>query len=225
MKQFIFFVFLCLILGTTGCGRDKPVRPMKPAKPEKSAKPDFRTRVHQAEFNCDINEEGFCIFDGSPHDIDLGIENGIIVDARGNRVFSQGKPFQDGYTLIPTEEVIINDSESGYIRVFRTMAPVRDALMYDIAALSSATWDNLTIELRTLGIKTESKNLDSDNPRDMVYGIDDIYTLAKNPAGQIIHHPVMRFLEEAELEIKCLWTQTNLTNPEGIDPCTELRTQ
>jgi len=182
--------------------------------------------AHVDNYACEIDADGYCIFTGTPHAVDLAAlaEDGSqVVDGDGVRVAPQGKPIQDGYGLAATEAAVTDADELGYVRVFRALAPIRDALMYDIAGVDAARWAELAAVLRDNGIKTESENLDSDRPPDRAYGIDDIYARARDPQGADIHHSVMKFLEESELELKCLWLTLDLTNPEGVDPCVDLR--
>lgn len=189
----------------------------------KPSPPSGNSTGHVDNFACNINSAGFCIFTGSPHSIDTSIQPAMVTDQDGKQVKVQGKPFQDGYKLTRTEMEITDSNEKGYIEVFKIMAPIRDALMYNIETLQEAGFTTLTSELTKLNIKTESQNLDSKIPKDKIYGTNDIFNLAKKPNGKDIHHEVMKYLEEAELELKCHKTTSDLTNPEGIDPCKEIR--
>jgi len=173
-------------------------------------------------YACEISDEGYCVFTGSPHRLDpdatsLGRQH--VVDIDGAAVRPGGRPFQDGYTLAATDEAVIDNDALAYVEVFKVMAPIRDALMYDIAHTRPEAWAELTTTLRDAGIKLESEALDSPIPPKRSYGIDDVYALARNPEGADIHHPVMKFLEESELELKCQWMEMSLVNPEGHDPC------
>lgn len=177
---------------------------------------------HVDNYACNINNQGYCIFTGTPHNLDpsattFGFE--VIVDADGTIINPQGKPFQDGYTLTSALEQITDPDYLAYVEVFKIMAPIRDALMYDIDALDEETWATVSRPLKENGIKLESKHLDSTDRRAWEYGIDDIYHLAKSPNDKDIHHEVMKFLEESELALKCQWLTIDLTNPEGINPC------
>lgn len=177
---------------------------------------------HVDTYACEISADGYCIFTGSPHRLDLdatrtGPER--VLDIDGAAVRPGGRPFQDGYTLAAADAPVVDDDALAYVEVFKVMAPIRDALMYDIATTSPGDWAELTTTLRDAGIKLHSEALDSPIPPERSYGIDDVYALARSPEGADIHHPVMKFLEEAELALKCQWLEMSLVNPEGHDPC------
>lgn len=184
-------------------------------------------------YACEINSAGHCVFTGSPHALDTsktreGFEQ--VQDALGNPVRPQGKPIQDGYVLAATTSRVTDADQLAYVKVFKVMAPIRDALMYHLAHTDAATWKALTRTLTENGVKTQSRNLDQEggcggpaDPREVEYSTGDILALAQDPGGEDIHHPVMRYLEEAELALKCLWLTMDLTNPEGVDPCVAWR--
>ncbi len=116
------------------------------------------------------------------------------------------------------------DDEKVFHRVMAIMFPIRNALMYDIADMSQATWDEFVSELNIRGIKDKTFT-DGATPRDNYYGRQGIFELAKNPNGKDIHHDIMKFLEEAGLYLLCHVTSDNfgqmlqVTHPEGHDPC------
>lgn len=177
---------------------------------------------HVDNYACNIDSAGYCIFTGTAHNLDTtktneGFEQ--VKDKDGSAVKPMGKPIQDGFVLAATTAEVSDANELGYVKVFKVMAPIRDALMYTIASVDSARWATLTKSLTDNGIKTASKNLTSSNPMEVEYGTDDIYALARKPDGADIHHKVMKYLEEAELALKCKWLTIDLTNPEGVDPC------
>jgi len=173
-------------------------------------------------YACEISDDGYCVFTGSPHGLSLddttpGQEQ--VLDIDGAAVRPGGRPFQDGYTLAAADASVTDNDALAYVEVFKVMAPIRDALMYDIATTSPEAWAELTTTLRDAGIKLESDALDSPIPPERSYGIDDVYALARSPEGADIHHPIMKFLEESELALKCRWLEMSLVNPEGHDPC------
>jgi hypothetical protein len=95
------------------------------------------------------------------------------------------------------------------------MMPIRDALICDIAALDESDWLSLTQILTLNEIRIE-QNL-SGAPPDQVYSTEGIYELLKEGEN---FHPMMKYLEEAELELKCIAFQDfDFTNPEAADHC------
>ena len=116
------------------------------------------------------------------------------------------------------------DDEKAFHRVMAIMFPIRNALMYDIADINQATWDELVSGLKLRGIKDKTFT-DGVTPRDNYYGRQDIFELAKNPDGKDIHHEIMKFLEEASLYLLCHVTSDDFgqmlkdTHPEGRNPC------
>lgn len=155
-------------------------------------------------YTCVINSAGHCLFTGSPHALDTsatreGFEQ--VQDANGAAVKPMGKPIQDGYVLGVTSWHVTDPDELAYVKVFKVMAPVRDAMMYDIAALDSARWRALTRTLTDNGVKTESKNLETgggcggpSNPREMEYSTvlleADLHGLRLDRAKEPAHRRV-----------------------------------
>ena len=209
-----------------------------------SAKPDARGsreggRVED-RYACVIGPNGYCIFTGRPHE--TGLKQGIdeVLDRNGNFLFpmnkavaasssgevlkATGRPAFDGDDLIESSQDGMTDDEKAFHRVMAIMFPIRNALMYDIADISQATWDELISELKIRGIKDKTFT-DGATPRDNYYGRQVIFELTKNPNGKDIHHDVMKFLEEAGLYLLCHVTSDDFsqmlkdTHPEGHDPC------
>ena len=191
-------------------------------------------------YACVIGPNGYCIFTGRPHE--TGLKQGIdeVLDRNGNFLFpmnkavaasssgevlkATGRPAFDGDDLIESSQDGMTDDEKAFHRVMAIMFPIRNALMYDIADISQATWDELISELKIRGIKDKTFT-DGATPRDNYYGRQVIFELTKNPNGKDIHHDVMKFLEEAGLYLLCHVTSDDFsqmlkdTHPEGHDPC------
>jgi hypothetical protein len=191
-------------------------------------------------YACTINEDGHCIFTGSPHETGLAPGTEDIVDRDGNVLFSvqeavavnasgtvleaRGTPAMDGDELVQASLDEMTDDATSFHRVMAIMYPIRNALMYDIAAVDQAQWDELVTELASREIK-ETTFTGGATPKDNDYGRKGIFELAKNPGGKDIHHDVMKFLEEAGLYLLCHVTSDDFalmlqeTHPEGHDPC------
>jgi hypothetical protein len=192
------------------------------------------------KYSCNIDNDGYCIFTGAPHQ--TGLEPGTvnITDRGGNFLFrvdeavatnsagdileARGTPAFDGDELIQYSQDGMSDDEKAFHKVMAIMFPIRNALMYDLGNLTQIEWDILVEELEQRGIK-ETTYTDGNTPKDNYYGRQGIFDLANNPEGKDIHHDVMKFLEESGLYLLCHVTSEDFnqmlkeTHPEGHDPC------
>jgi len=149
-----------------------------------------------------------------PNIVILG-QNVVLSDA-GAVEPPQGRPFQEGWTLGQSTELITGHNEREYARIASYMMPIRDALMCDLDETSVTSWQTLTSILSLNNIKT-IQDL-SGTPKDQVYSNDGIYEHLKNDGPD--QNAMMKYLEEAELELKCLaFTNFDFTNPEGENHC------
>jgi hypothetical protein len=114
------------------------------------------------------------------------------------------------------------------------MAPIRDVLIHHVDTTSSAQWKELTAILEKNDIKTRQW-LKGPTPRDNYYSSQGIFDhlnstyAGKLPVGAVPgnfyaerdYHSMMKYLEEAELELKCrtFSPDFDFTNPEGVNPC------
>ncbi len=139
----------------------------------------------------------------------------VVLDTAGTTQPPQGRPLQEGWTLAESPTEIDDHNGREYAQVASYMMPIRDALICDIATLDEADWLSLTQVLTLNDIKTEQDL--SGPPPEQVYSTEGIYDLLQ--AGEDFH-PMMKFLEEAELELKCIaFENFDFTNPEGNDHC------
>ena len=198
-------------------------------------------RVRPADrYACNVNSLGYCIFTGTPHQtgLDPGTEDivdrggnflfqvgeAVVVNTQGEALPARGTPASDGDDLERSSQAGLTEDEKAFQRVMAIMFPIRNALMYDIAAVSQAEWDLLVGELERREVK-ETTFTSGQTPKDNYYGRQDIFDLAKNPGGMDIHHDVMKFLEEAGLYLLCHVTTDGFgemlkeTHPEGHNPC------
>lgn len=140
----------------------------------------------------------------------------VVVSDTGQIQVAQGKPLQEGWRLdtATTEVTAHNDRE--YARIASYIMPIRDALMCDLVSTTLSVWQELTTILRLNNVKV-SQDL-SGTPKDQVYSNDGIFEHLKTRGTD--SHPMMKYLEEAELELKCLtFTGFDFTNPEGENHC------
>jgi len=152
------------------------------------------------------------------HRVNAAIVNygfNIVIDTAGKTQPAQGRPLQEGWTLVESPTEITDHNNREYARIAAYMMPIRDALLCDIATLSKADWLSMTQLLTLNDIKTKQDL--SGKPPERFYSTEGIYELLK--AGENFH-PMMKFLEESELELKCLAFQNfNFINPKGDDHC------
>ena len=97
------------------------------------------------------------------------------------------------------------------------MAPIRDAVLYHFEETTREDWLALTEVLTLNGIKTEDAPVVDGRAILSTPQVYD-YIASGNAQGS----PVARYLEEAELELKCLaFVGFDFTNPEGTNHCEE----
>ncbi len=154
-----------------------------------------------------INKDGWHRMD--PSKVSYGYN--VVTDRNGKIIRPSGKPLQGGEQLILTEEYQQEKNVREYARVYSIMAPIRDAILYDFKNTSMEKWLDLTKVLTANNIKAQDTS--STRPRRVLSSKQVYEYVAGNPtAGS----PVMRFLEEAELELKCLaFVDYDFTNPSG----------
>ena len=122
-----------------------------------------------------------------------------VVDRAGQVVRPGGRPLQGGERLILTREYQKDFNVREYARVFTYMAPIRDALLYNFNNTTKENWLELTQILKINKIKTIPAQ--GFGPR-IILSSEQVYDYIKRSPRE--GSPVMRFLEEAELELKCL---------------------
>ncbi|MBT8044772.1 MAG: hypothetical protein KJO79_07465 [Verrucomicrobiae bacterium] len=151
---------------------------------------------------------------GGEHKIDprkVSYGHNLVVDRDGRVLRPGGRPLQGGERLILTKEYQNEHNIREYARVVSIMAPIRDAILYHFEDTSREKWLKLTRVLRLNKIKTRAAPRIT--PRS-VLSIEQVYDYVAS--GPTEGSPVMRFLEEAELELKCLgFVDFDFTNPEG----------
>lgn len=152
------------------------------------------------------------------HNVDLNdVSYGynVVVDDGGAEVRPQGRPIQEGYALAKSSTYVEDHNSREYAQIFAYMSQIRDALMCDIAAVSARDWDGFTQVLVLNKIKmTQSL---TGTPKEQYYSNAGIYELVSSGEN---FHPMMKYVEEAELELKCLaFTDFNFVNPEGVNHC------
>ena len=141
----------------------------------------------------------------------------LVTDKVGKEVRPQGRPFQDGYSLIKTDAPVNDHNKRAYAKAFSIMAPVRDALIFNLKTTSEEEWTAMTAILKKNEIKTKQW-LGGPTPRDNYYSNEGIFSHLKEEGPD--YHPMMKYLEEAELELKArLFSKDfDFTNPEGVNP-------
>jgi len=122
-----------------------------------------------------------------------------VVDRQGRVLRPGGRPLQGGERLILTGEFQKDSNIREYARVFTYMAPIRDALLYNFSDTTKKEWLELTQILKINKIKTlPAAGIGVRS----ILSTEQVYDYIKRSPRE--GSPVMRFLEEAELELKCL---------------------
>jgi hypothetical protein len=78
----------------------------------------------------------------------------VVLDDTGAEQAPQGRPIQDGWTLVRVAATVTDQNKREYARIASYMMPIRDALKCDLAITSLAVWQQRTAILRINGIKT-----------------------------------------------------------------------
>ena len=160
------------------------------------------------------------IEEGGEHRLDeskISYGYNLVVDRNGHILPPQGKPLQGGEHLILTEAYQDDHNMREYARICAIMAPIRDTLLYHFEETTREEWLAVTEILTINHIKTKDAAVIS---RRSVLSTKQVYEYIAG--GEAQGSPVMRYLEEAELELKCLaFKDFDFTNPEGRNHCVE----
>ena len=153
------------------------------------------------------------------HQVDSNIVSlgqNVVLSESGEIQPPQGRPIQERWTLGQSATSITDHNEREYARVASYMMPIRDAIMCDLDETSLALWQTLTAILRLNNIKTVQDL--SGTPKEQVYSNDGIHQHLTNDGPD--YNAMMKYLEESELELKCLaFINFDFTNPEGANHC------
>jgi len=210
-KKLILTSLALVLLTTTACagpfaGPRPSVEPETVQSVEPEAAQDDSAQESNAADTCGHNIDSSTITYGYS----------IVIDMDGNQVAPQGKPFQEGYGLMTSADYVEDQNSREYAQILAYMGNIRDVLMCDIETTSEGEWRAITEILTLNSIKT-SQSL-TGTPQEQYYSTSGIYDHLKNNGEDL--HPMMKYLEEAELELKCLaFTQFDFANPEGDDHC------
>lgn len=160
------------------------------------------------------------IEEGGEHKLDESLISygyNLVVDRNGNAITPSGAPLHGGEQLVLTEAYQDEHNVREYARIYTIMAPIRDALLYHFESMSRDEWLEVTAVLTLNNIKTE--NAATVDARSLL-STEQVYDYVAS--GEAEGSAIMRYFEEAELELKCLAFQDfDFTNPEGQNHCTE----
>jgi hypothetical protein len=160
------------------------------------------------------------IAEDGQHRLDEGVIShgyNLVVDKNGNLLTPSAAPLHGGEQLILTEEYQEDHNLREYAHIYTLMAPIRDTILYHFEETSRDEWLAVTRVLTTNNIKTE--DAPEANGRS-VLSTEQVYDYIAS--GEAEGSPVMRYLEEAGLELKCLaFIDFNFINPEGGNHCEE----
>jgi hypothetical protein len=104
-----------------------------------------------------------------------------------------------------------------YARSYTIMAPIRDTILYHFEETTREGWLAITKILTINNIKTEDA---AEISARSILSTEQVYDYIASGAAK--GSSVMRYLEEAGLELKCLaFKDFDFTNPEGGNHCEE----
>jgi len=210
-KKLIPTSLALVLLTTTACAGPF-------AGPKPSVEPEEVQSVEPEAEQSDSATES-PVADTCGHNIDISTVTygySIVVDMDGNQVAPQGKPFQEGYGLMTSADYVEDQNSREYAQILAYMGNIRDVLMCDVETTGEDDWRAITEILTLNSIKT-TQSL-TGTPQEQYYSTSGIYDHLKNDGEDL--HPMMKYLEEAELELKCLaFTQFDFTNPDGDNHC------
>ena len=160
------------------------------------------------------------IEEGGEHNLNASVISygyNLVVDKNGNVLTPQGKPLGGGDQLILTEDYQDDHNIREYARVYTIMAPIRDTILYHFEKTTGEEWLAITEILTINNIKTEDATEISGRS---ILSTKQVYDYIAS--GEAKGSPVIRYLEEAGLELKCLaFKDFDFTNPEGGNHCEE----
>ncbi len=160
------------------------------------------------------------IEEGGEHKLDesaISYGYNLVVDKNGTVLRARATPLQNGDQLVLTEDYQGDHNMREYARIFTIMAPIRDTILYHFGATTRDEWLAFTEILTINKIKTEDAvEISGRN----ILSTEQVYDYITN--GEAEGSAVMRYLEEAGLELKCLaFKDFDFTNPEGRNHCEE----
>jgi hypothetical protein len=157
--------------------------------------------------------------EGNEHRLDLALVDygyNLVVDSSGNALRPSAAPLKGGEKLLRTDAYQEDHNTREYALVFSLMAPIRDTILYRFEETPRAEWLAVTEVLAVNGIKIEDAAVVNGRS---ILSTGQVYDYVAS--GQAEGSPIMRYLEEAELELKCLaFEDFDFTNPEGENHCT-----
>jgi len=161
------------------------------------------------------------IEEGGQHRIDPGVYRDgytVVQDRHGNLRAPTARPLEGGEQIVLTDTYQDDPNTRAYALIVALMAPIRDMILYDFESSTRTDWDAVTAVLTLNGIKT----VDAPDPsvRRAELSTSQIWDYVA--AAPTDGNPVLQYLEEAELELKCLsFTGFDFTNPEGANHCVD----
>lgn len=159
-----------------------------------------------------LASEGLCYMESNsggsatPHDIDRAVAADgfrVVADSGGSPLSLAPKPWTEGDQLVESSSKLSGDILI-FSELFEIMAPLRDAMMYYPKTIvdDKGQWTKLTKAFKDCGVKAaDSEDTEHGGT---IYGVDGIYNHLKTTTDN--HHEIMRFLEEAAIDVVCLAT-------------------
>ena len=228
----MIIISLIVLISISCSGQDKRFeeakdRPSAPIQEQTDQEPNEAETVEEIDITklwsyglTSIRTGEPLIKEGAEHRLDVSLVSyghNLVVDESGDVLSPQAAPLQGGEQLVYTEEYQDDDNVREYARIFTIIAPIRDALLYHFEEMTREEWLEVTAILTINSIKTTDAV--EINGRS-IFSTEQLYDYVAS--GMAEGSPVMRYLEEAELELKCLAFQNfDFINPEGKNHCLE----
>ena len=160
------------------------------------------------------------IEEGAEHSLNPDIVSygyNLVVDRNGKVLSPRAVPLMGGEQLILVDEYQEDHNTREYARIYTVMAPIRDMILYHFEETTREEWLAITEILTINNIKTVDAAVVNGRS---ILSTPQVYDYIAS--GKAEGSPIMRYLEEAGLELSCLaFKDFDFTNPEGGNHCEE----
>lgn len=141
----------------------------------------------------------------------------LVADRNGTILSPRAVPLAGGEQLILTDEYQEDHNTREYARIYTIMAPIRDTILYHFEETTREEWLAITEILTINNIKTIDAAVVNGRS---ILSTPQVYDYIAS--GEAEGSPIVRYLEEAGLELSCLaFKDFDFTNPEGGNHCQE----
>ena len=160
------------------------------------------------------------IEEGAEHNLNPDIVSygyNLVVDRNGKVLSPRAVPLMGGEQLILVDEYQEDHNTREYARIYTVMAPIRDTILYHFKETTREEWLAITEVLTVNNIKIADAVVVNGRS---ILSTPQVYDYIAS--GEVEGSPIVRYLEEAGLELSCLaFKDFDFTNPEGGNHCEE----